>query len=370
MDVRLLDDPRPLAELAPGTRVAIDTEFHAERHYRPRLHLIQVRPEAGPAWLVDPHRPELLSAIATGLRSASWIVHSGTWDLPLLAEALGGVASEVMDTQIAAGLIGPHYPAGLARLCKDQLGTSLDKGETLSDWSRRPLSPAQIRYAGSDVWVLHALWDKLYEQAASLGRTSIVRAACREAAEHALAGPSVDEAWMAIPGHATLGGRAAGVLQELAAWRELIARAEDQPAHTLVANRVLLDLAKREPLTEATLLAGRGAPRALLKKYADALLERIARASARPTWSWPPLVAPGTLDAARAAWVRAWAEDRALRERWSARLVLPDVAINRLALGQPAAEVLDGWRAELLVHHIVGGWPCDPLPWPAPLAPL
>lgn len=348
MDIQLLTDPTPILAIAPGTRLAIDTEFHGERHYTPRLHLIQVRAPGGPAWLIDAHLTSLVDACAPALRACPWIVHSGQHDLPLLARALGGVPDEVLDTQIAAGLVGPRYPLSLAHLCSEHLGQTLDKGETLSDWSRRPLSPDQLAYAASDVALLHALWDRLEARCDALGRREIAREACRSEAADALAAPDPDDAWRAVAGHATLTPPALAVLQELASWRERIAIAQDQPVNAVLPHRTLIDLAKRRPLTEGSLLAGRQAPRSTLKKHSEELLDAIARASARPPFGWPRAIGPGTPESARLAWLRAWAEQRAIAEDWSARLVLPDAIATRIALGEAPAAAITGWRRSIL----------------------
>ncbi|MCA9573561.1 MAG: hypothetical protein KC656_37255, partial [Myxococcales bacterium] len=125
----LLDDPAALD--LPDGPIALDTEFHAEKRYVPSLHLIQVRGTSGPAYLVDPHVPGMLEGVRDALLAHSWIVHAGRIDLELLRIALGAVPEEVLDTQIAAGLVASDYPNSLAYLLGRRLGVGIDKSETL-----------------------------------------------------------------------------------------------------------------------------------------------------------------------------------------------------------------------------------------------
>lgn len=342
----LLSDPEALV-VSEGP-FAVDTEFHAENRYRPRLHLVQVRTEDGPAQLIDPHDGALMRAVAPRLLSRPWIVHAGRIDLRLLAHALGGVPDVIHDTQIAAGLVTTRYPAGLADLLADWCDVQLAKAETLSDWSRRPLSPGQLRYAALDVAHLHALWQALSERAAELGRSDVVLQACREARNEALGGPDPRDLWRMIPGGTGLVRPAAGALRALAIWREEMASRQDRPAMTVLGNRVMLDLAKRRPSTVEELTKGRRGPKKTLSANADALLGAI-EAGARDLDGLGERLRPGTVAHARLVWWNAFAEIRALEASWAARLVLPIDLRERLASGRP----LDThWRSQLLEDQL------------------
>ncbi len=367
----LLSDPAEL-ELPDGP-IAIDTEFHSEKRYVPRLHLVQVRGVEGPAWLIDPHLPGMLDGVAPVLRAHAWILHAGRVDLQLLVRALGGVPEVVHDTQIAAGLVSTVYPAGLASLLESRLGLELDKSETLSDWSRRPLSDRQLGYAAGDVAHLHALWAHLVAEARDLQREDAVHGACREARDTAITAPPVEQAWTHLAGYHRAVPERAVVLEELAAWREQVARDHDQPPGSVLSNRVLFDLAKRRPCTKESLLAGRRAPRGALNRHADDLLDRIRRAVERPREYWPATCPKGSLAEARLAWLTAFALARGSEDGWSGQLVFPEA--SRIALAtervDPSSEsFLAPWRRELLgpsLHAAID--PSDPsrmgLPYPA-----
>lgn len=341
----LLKEPAEL-ELDAGP-IAVDTEFHAENRYHPRLHLIQVKSRSGRVHLIDPHDKALVEAVAPGLLSRPWLVHAGRHDLPLLASALGAVPDIVHDTQIAAGLVSTVYPAGLAKLLDQRLGVQLAKAETLSDWSRRPLSPAQITYAAADVLHLHDLWDSLMDDARRLEREHTIAKACTDARAEALAGPDIGTLWTTVPGSMHLDGVAASVLQELVVWRENLARTTDRPPFSVLGNRVLLELAKRQPLDARSLTSGRRAPKRTLQTHADDLLAAIQRARRRPDFAHLPPIRKGSLQAADLAWWNAFAQATALEQSWAADLVLPVETRRALARGAP---VDLGWRAPLLAR--------------------
>lgn len=364
MKFTLLADPAQL-ELPPDLPIAVDTEFHGENRYIPRLHLIQLRMADGPTWLIDPHVPGMLAGVADAMCSVPWIVHAGQLDLALLVRALGRVPDIILDTQIAAGLLRPDYPAGLARLLDERLDVKVDKTESTSDWSRRPLQDRQLSYAAADVEHLHALWNDLASEAEARGRTPILHAACATARHDALNPPPVDRAWTRIPGRQTLTPKRAAVLQALAAWREGLARDTNRPPATIIGNRTLIDLAKRQPTKAEDLLSGRRAPKAALKRHTDDLLDRIGRGVACPEEAWPHTFPKGSLVAARLLWLQAWARANGTLEAWSERLVLPQDALEAIAHGIAASEVLTPWQRMLAGDSLDSALENrTALPWP------
>src|SRR5258705_5776746 len=162
------------AVIAPHHALGLDTEFMRERTYYAQLCLLQL----GTAELsvcvdplaidsLDPLRP-LMSAPAL-----CKILHAAHQDLEVLAPVLGSV-SPVFDTQVAAALVGFPAQIGYADLVRELLGVELHKSQTRTDWSRRPLSAAQIDYALDDVRHLPPLRELLGERLGGLGRRASV----------------------------------------------------------------------------------------------------------------------------------------------------------------------------------------------------
>ena len=149
-------------DLAGTPSIAFDTEFVSEHSYRPVLCLIQVA--AG-------DRLAVIDPTAVGDVTGFWellatpghetLVHAGREELLFSLGAVGRPPHSLFDIQIAAGLVGFEYPAGYGSLLFKLFGERLHKGETRTDWRRRPLTPAQLRYALDDVRYLLPLADML-----------------------------------------------------------------------------------------------------------------------------------------------------------------------------------------------------------------
>jgi ribonuclease D len=346
-------------EIESAPRVAIDTEFHAERRYYPKLYLVQVHVPDGTTWLFDPLVPGLLEHAAPALRAVPWLVHGSAYDLPLLHGALGGLTGSLFDTQLAAGLVEAAWPSRLGVLCERWIDTRIPKAATLTDWSRRPLHDAQIRYAADDVLVLPALADALTRALNERGRGALSDAAHAEALAHGAAQPPVDRAWTEIPGAANLTPAGAAVLQELAEWRERVARDADQPATALISNGILLDLARNTPTTANDLRANRRFPKKLIDSWGPDLLECIHAARRRPEWGHPRFPFTHSAAGRRLAFVECAAAAAGTAGQFGWKLAAPPHVREALALleAPTRADVTaacatppcaTGWRDDLI----------------------
>src|SRR5579864_4367809 len=122
-------------------RYALDTEFHGERTYWPRLALVQVA-WPGSIALIDPFAVDM-AAFAEILAGPGLLVaHAAEQDLAILVRACGHGPTQLFDTQVAAGFIGMGAPS-LASLVERLLDVRLTKGDRLTDWTRRPLHADQ-----------------------------------------------------------------------------------------------------------------------------------------------------------------------------------------------------------------------------------
>jgi ribonuclease D len=290
------------------------------------------------------------------------LVHAGEQDLRLLRDALGDVAAVVHDTQVAGGLVGPHHPMSLAALVREHLGIDLPKVSTLSDWSRRPLDPNQVRYAADDVVVLPALWAAMVGRAEALGRRALLDAACAEHRARALAPQDAGDGWRELDTAGVLNPTEAAALIALLRWRDGLAIAEDRPARTLIGDAALRQLARSRPSSPSALFDQRRLPRGFVKAHADTIVQAVARATA-PGAPLPEVVAPGTGVARRLMLMRAFAEAVGHARDFAAPLVVPPVARESLArLTHPTrAEVagaLGDWRDALAgteLHSALNG---------------
>src|SRR5258708_7939259 len=164
------------AYLETCSEFGFDTEFVGEETYHPRLCLVQVA-TAERLILIDP--------LTSGPLDAFWklvvdpgrlvIVHAGREEVRLCRLWTGHVPGNLFDLQIAAGLAGLAYPLGHAALVSQALGVQIAKGETLTEWRERPLTPQQIRYAFDDVRYLLPLWRRLRDRLQERGREGWAR---------------------------------------------------------------------------------------------------------------------------------------------------------------------------------------------------
>ncbi len=235
---------------------ALDTEFHRERTYFPRLALVQLQ------WgttnvLIDPLAvdPRGLADLLRGNGLA--VLHASQQDLEVLRYAVGEIPSRLFDTQLAAGFIGYSTPS-LAALAQSQLKVTLSKGDRMTDWMRRPLTASQCSYARSDVAYLEQLFEQISHRVEQLGRSTWVSEACEELRVRPWGESNPDDAWLRIKDARSLKGEARGVAQALAAWRERRAMATNIPLRRVMSDMALLGIAQAAPRSTEDLAHARG----------------------------------------------------------------------------------------------------------------
>ncbi len=251
-----IDDPGVLAaRLAhPPSRVGLDTEFIRERTYWPQLALVQLAIDDD-LLLIDPLVPGMTDALRPLLADPAVlkIMHSASEDLIALKHACDTVPSPLFDTQVAAAIGGVAAGIGYQKLVQEITGETLAKGETRSDWMRRPLSEAQLRYAADDVRHLFALHDALDARLMALGRHTWLAEDC---ARHVAQAQSDEgERWphLSLRAAQYLDTAAQHRLLRLLRWRERFARERDRPRSWVLDNELAALLA-RDPPADATAL--------------------------------------------------------------------------------------------------------------------
>ena len=154
MNVDLISDAPSLAALcariATAPRIGLDTEFHTEKHFTPKLMVVQVAFDDGVA-IVDPLAIPDLRPLAEALTGATVVGHALSSDLRILEDAFGVLPKAAFDTQVAAAFCGYGMSISLLDLVRDVAGVTLLKSQTVSDWSARPFSPRQVDYLVDDV---------------------------------------------------------------------------------------------------------------------------------------------------------------------------------------------------------------------------
>jgi ribonuclease D len=264
------------ALIAKQAELPLDTEFARTDTYRPKLCLVQIDTPQG-VFCIDTlaglDLGPLWSAIST--TSSLKILHAAKQDMEVLLLVSGELPGPVFDTQIAAGLVGNPPQAGYATLVESEFGVRLDKSQTRTDWSRRPLSAAQLAYAADDVAWLPELAARLRQRLAELGRESWALEDSATLLDRSLYAVLPERAWERLSGIEYQPTEVQARARRLAAWREQRADQADRPRQWILADQVLLALASNAPPSMAALEAlGLLAP-AALRNSGEAILAAL-----------------------------------------------------------------------------------------------
>ena len=325
--------------------IGLDTEFLRERTFFPKLCLLQLR-AAGQIWCVDTLKVGSLDALLPVLTSpgVNKLIHAARQDLEALYLTAGRVVSPVFDTQIAAACIGMKPQVGYAELVKTLLDVAIPKGQTRTDWSKRPLTPAQLEYAADDVLYLDGIAMELKLRLQKLGREHWVREDCLELEERRLYEPDPAQAWERLRGVGQLAPEPRARAKAIAVWREKMARERDLPRAWILSDAAVFSIAHANPATPAAL----GAVQPMNQKFAATLLDALAIAAA-----------DGLRDLAPVQDSRPTPEQKALLDRLSkivdvraselqvsAEVLAPRGELKALAMGKRDTHALTGWRLQ------------------------
>ncbi len=359
----MIDSPQQLADLLArardADRVALDTEFVWERTYYPRLGLVQLGLGRGETFLIDAAALDLrpLGALLADPGVVK-ILHDAQQDLTILHRAAGSddafAPQAIFDTRVAAGFVGLTATSSLQALIEATVGVHLPKGESRSDWLRRPLSDAQLEYARDDVRYLPEAFDVLRERIRTRGREAWVAEEMAHFDDPALY--AEDDPWERyrhIKGRGKRGfsARDYAVLREVTAWREEEARHRDKPRRHVVPDEALVTLAQRKPTDLGTLRSVRGLSDSASRSYGEALVEAVQRGLDVPKAERPqPPQGRRSDDAeqARLDLALALVKGQSLGHDVDPALVANRASIERL--------VADGTRADPEQHPILRGW--------------
>ena len=287
-----IESPEPLhrlcAQARTEERLAIDLEFIRENTYAPQLALIQIAVRDTCA-IVDPLTVDDLSPLVEVLTDTGVlkVLHAAGQDVEVLHWHTGKLAGPVFDTQIAASMAGLGEQLSYGRLVDALLDVSLTKGESYSDWLRRPLLPSQTKYALDDVRYLLPMHDRLSKRLNAMGRAAWAADECRKFTDPALYERDPRTLYRRIRNGKNLSPQGLAILRELAAWRDEEARQRNRPHGRVLSNEILVDLARRAPQTRDDLQRLRGLPQRELERSTDAILAAVQRGLAVPEADQP-----------------------------------------------------------------------------------
>jgi ribonuclease D len=271
-------------------RVALDTEADSLHNYFEKVCLVQLS-FGGEHYLIDPLAGLDLNGLSEALADKPLILHGGDYDLRMLRAAIGfRPRRDVFDTMIAAQLLG-FEQIGLAALTERFFAITIGKAGQKSDWSRRPLSENQLRYAVNDTRFLERLADRMHGELSARGRVDWHRESCRAMVESSGRAHARDpeNAWR-IKGAGRLTRRQLAYLRELWRWRDQHARSANLPAFRVLGNQEILGVVQwTESHPGVPLYQGPKLPRNIAGAQLTTLEEAIARAAGMDETEWPEL---------------------------------------------------------------------------------
>jgi ribonuclease D len=344
------------SEAATAPYVTVDTEFLRERTYYSKLCLIQLAyPGQGDenAVLVDPLAGDLsLEPLLELFRNTSVVkvFHAARQDLEIFYIDHGVIPDPLFDTQVAAMVCGFGEQVGYETLVKRIAKQGLDKSSRFTDWSRRPLTDAQKKYALADVTHLRVIYEYL---AAELERTGRARWVAEELG--VLTDPETyitrpEDAWQRVKTRSS-SPRFLALVRELAAFREDYAQSRNIPRNRVFKDDALTELASTKPATMEDL----GRSRLLLREarkgpIAEGILAAIKAGLECPKEDLPK---PDTskdqlqVNPALADLLRVLLKARTEASGVAARLIAPAADLDAMAAGQRDVKALTGWRREV-----------------------
>ncbi|MDA1106908.1 MAG: ribonuclease D [Proteobacteria bacterium] len=356
-----VDTPQQLTELCARLRgitwIALDCEFMREKTYHAQLCLLQIATDQVIA-CIDPlaltDMTPLLDVIYDS--SITKVLHSSRQDLEIFYDLRGDLPRPVFDTQVAAALLGYGDQVGYSALVNGMLGVQLDKSQTRTDWSTRPLSVEQLQYAADDVRYLGKIYSDQRAELEQRGRLTWLDADFAELTDVTPYRNAPDDAWRRVRQANTLKGAQLAVLRALAAWREQRARASNRPRKWIISDDALLELARRMPGNADALAKVRGLEASTLKHHGAELSGIIQGAKSLAQGEWPVLESPHRLTSAQEALADALMATVRLRGAQSAISTASLVTrkeLERLVLGETDLPILHGWRGALVGQDLL-----------------
>jgi ribonuclease D len=329
-----------IAHLSPKPIIGIDTEFHSENRYHPKLMLIQISDFEGGNWIVDPLKIRV-EPLGRALRDSTIVMHGGREDLRILYRELGFTPAKYFDVQVAVGMLGYDYPLRYSSLIREVLGTDLHQTSTLSDWSKRPLTEEQCEYALDDVRFFPQIFEKLTTRLQEENRIDWVWKACDELMHHILSYRDHSTQWLNWNVSKSLDITAQRILTQILDWREGEARDKNKQANYIFSRHFAVDIARRAPQNLEELKQNRIIPSRVLKRYSSALLECVQKGlKSEETYA---LSNPQNKDLAKS--IRMWNYVFARQNQIHQELLLERQIV--LNISEKGLDVLTGWRRDL-----------------------
>ena len=340
------------AKIASAPFIAVDTEFMRETTYWPKLCLVQVASETEAA-NIDPvaaglDLKPLLDIFADP--KVIKVFHAARQDVEIFNN-LGVIPRPLFDTQVAGMAAGFGEQIAYDALVRQMLKIDIDKSSRFTDWSHRPLSDAQLKYALADVTHLAKLYPKLRERLEKAGRLGWVEEEMAALTDPAAYDLNPDNAWRRLRPRKTA-PKYLAAFKAVAAWRERTAQTRDQPRGRILKDEAIDEIATQAPTDAEGLNRLRSLPKGYAgSKFGPDLLEAIRAALAAPEAHAAPVEKPAPTVQPQGAVVellkvllKARAEDAGV----AVKLLATVSDLEKMSVDEHAdVPALSGWRRKL-----------------------
>lgn len=351
--------------------IGMDTEFVAEDCYRPDLCLLQVSTRSD-VYIVDPRTIDDLSRVwelmVDGKRTV--VVHAGREEILFAYRETGKAIETLFDVQLALGLLGGEFPASYGKLLLRILNENVPKGETRTDWRKRPLSKAQLDYAALDVLHLPQLYDALKQELIDKGRLQWLHDELLRRQTNLIESQE-QEGWYRMSGVQSLHGKQLGIVRELWLWRDERAQLKNMPARRVLRDDLIVELAKRGSADAKKVAHIRGLHHPGFQRFIPEIADAVARGlkANTPVAPWtmqnkrprPPALLQQFLTAALSYLCRTHSIAPSIVGTSDDVGKLASYWLSGVELDENDPEfpnLLRGWRAELAgnpLYHIFSG---------------
>ncbi len=340
------------ARMAQHPYVTVDTEFLRETTYYPLLCVAQ---------MASPEEAVVIDALAAGIDLTPFfdlmtdeavvkVFHAARQDIEIVWNMAKKIPHPIFDSQVAAMVLGYGDSISYDALVQRITGDTLDKSHRFTDWTRRPLSDAQMSYALSDVTHLRDVYLKLSADLHKRGRSNWV-----EAEMNVLTSPDTyraepERAWERLKSRVRKPKELA-VLMEVAAWREREAQNRDVPRSRVLKDEVIGDIAVQAPTTIERLGHLRSLPKGFERsRWGDAIIDAVKCGLDRDPKTLPRLerFRPSPNGAATVELLKVLLRMTAEGHGVAAKVIATVDELDRIAADDNAnVPAMKGWRREL-----------------------
>ncbi len=330
--------------------LAIDTEFVREKTYYPQLCLIQVSNGEHLA-CIDPLALDDMEPLLNVFYDPriTKVFHAASQDLEIFANLRNELPAPLFDTQIAAALLGHGNQISYAAMVKIYCDVELDKSHSRTDWSRRPLSGAQIQYAADDVRYLGVVYGLLCDELKTKNRDTWLEDDFIQLADITRYQIDPAQSWQQVKGLDKLAGNKLVYAQALASWREQYAQKIDKPKRWVIKDDILFAMADGPAANDDDLDAA-GLTEKNRNRFGEEWLNLLKQAATIPEEQHP----------IRQRFERLTNEQRKLGKELMTTLqvigeehevdpglIATRKVVNKLIAGERDVNVLQGWRNDL-----------------------